>query len=156
MKLLRLGAMLDNPSHEAFVQKWHETGNKSQAYRYAFPESVNWKDSTVHPRASTLSKETKVLARFKELQQESADNHGITVKSLLDELDEARTIALGAEKPQTAAAVSATMGKAKLCGMDKQVIEHKGAVSHLNANYDIKADDPKQASQEYLELLKGG
>jgi hypothetical protein len=48
------------------------------------------------------------------------------------------------------------MGKAKLCGMDKQVIEHKGAVSHLNANYDIKSSDPKQASQEYLELLKGG
>ena len=28
--------------------------------------------------------------------------------------------------------------------------------TNLNANYDIKSDDPKQASQEYLELLKGG
>ena len=118
--------MLDNPSHEAFVQKWHETGNKSQAYRYAFPSSKKWKDDTIHNKASALSKDGEILARFKELQQESADNHGITVKSLLDELDEARTVALGAEKPQTAAAVSATMGKAKLCGMDKQVIEHKG------------------------------
>jgi phage terminase small subunit len=28
--------------------------------------------------------------------------------------------------------------------------------TNLNANYNIKSDDPKQASQEYLELLKGG
>jgi hypothetical protein len=41
----------------------------------------------------------------------------ITVDDLVRELDEARLIALGAVKPQSAAAVSATLGKAKLLGM---------------------------------------
>ncbi len=56
-----------------------------------------------------------------------ARRHGITVSGLLKELEEARTIALSCETPQTSAAVSATMSKAKLAGLDKQVIEHTGA-----------------------------
>ena len=56
-----------------------------------------------------------------------AHRHGITISGLLAELEEARTIALAAETPQTSAAVSATMSKAKLAGLDKQVIEHTGA-----------------------------
>lgn len=56
-----------------------------------------------------------------------AKRHGITVSGLLKELEEARTIALSCETPQTSAAVSATMSKAKLAGLDKQVIEHTGA-----------------------------
>lgn len=56
-----------------------------------------------------------------------ARRHGITVSGLLKELEEARTIALTCETPQTSAAVSATMSKAKLAGLDKQVIEHTGA-----------------------------
>ena len=55
-----------------------------------------------------------------------ARRHGITVSGLLKELEEARTIALTCETPQTSAAVSATMSKAKLAGLDKQVIEHTG------------------------------
>ena len=42
----------------------------------------------------------------------------------------ARTIALSCETPQTSAAVSATMGKAKLCGLDKQLIELSGEVNN--------------------------
>jgi len=33
---------------------------------------------------------------------------------------------LTAETPQSSAAVAATMGKAKLTGLDKQIIEHSG------------------------------
>ena len=47
----------------------------------------------------------------------------MTVDSLLVELEQARQIALGAETPQTAAAVSATLGKAKLVGLDKQILD---------------------------------
>lgn len=52
----------------------------------------------------------------------------VTVESLLEELEEARTAALGAATPQCGPAVAATMGKAKLCGLDKQIIEHVGDV----------------------------
>lgn len=48
----------------------------------------------------------------------------VTVESLTEELEEARVIAREDRVPT--AMVSATMGKAKLYGLDKQVIEHKG------------------------------
>lgn len=50
-------------------------------------------------------------------------NHGITISGLIEELEEARLAALNAATPQTSAAVAATMGKARLAGVDKQVVE---------------------------------
>ena len=52
--------------------------------------------------------------------------HGVTVDGLLKELEEARTVALTCETPQTSAAIAATMGKAKLTGLDKQIVEMSG------------------------------
>ena len=54
------------------------------------------------------------------------ERHEITVDTLLAELEEARKAALCAETPQTSAAVSATMGKAKLLGLDKKIVELTG------------------------------
>ena len=119
--------ILSDQKKEAFAQKWHETGNKSEAYRHSHPRSKKWKDETVHNKGYALSKDGEVLARYEELQQESADNHGITVNTLINELEEARQAALTAETPQSSAAVTATMGKAKLCGLDKDIVEHKVA-----------------------------
>lgn len=73
--------------------------------------------------------QVEVSARVAELRAEAAKRHSVTVESLIIELEEARAIALAAETPQTSAAVSATMGKAKLCGLDKQVIEHQGGMT---------------------------
>jgi hypothetical protein len=68
----------------------------------------------------------QVQARIAELREAVMDRHQITVDTLLAELEEARTAALGAETPQTSAAVSATMGKAKLLGLDKKIVEITG------------------------------
>jgi hypothetical protein len=119
-------AVLTDQKKESFVQKWHETGNKSEAYRYSHPTSKKWKDETVHNKASALSKDREVLARYKELQEETAHNHGVTIESLLQELSENRKLAL--EAMQLSAANAATMGKAKLCGLDIQKVEHSGVV----------------------------
>jgi len=124
--------ILKNPKEEAFVQKWHETGNKSEAFRYAFPKSLNWKDETVHSKASTLSKADKVQERYKELQEATAETHGITIESLLDELAENRRVALEAETPQASAANAATMGKARLCGLDVQKVENSVKVIQVD------------------------
>jgi len=112
---------LTNSKHEKFCLVWHETGNKSEAYRESHPNSLKWKDETVHNKASKLSKQGEVLARFNELQEDALKSHGITIATLLKELDEARGIALEAETPQSSAAITATMNKAKLVGLDKHV-----------------------------------
>lgn len=115
--------VLENGQHELFVQKWHETGNKTEAYKYAFPNCLKWKEESINNKASALSKVVEVSARYKEITQESADNHGVTIATLLTELEEARKLAMQPQNAQSSAAVSATMGKAKLVGLDVIKIE---------------------------------
>lgn len=111
--------MLKNATHELFVQKWHETDNKSEAYRLAYPvKTKRWKAVTIHKRASELSLNGDVMGRYEELKKETAADHGVTIALLLKELDEAKKAALSAETPQSSAAVSAIMSKAKLVGLD--------------------------------------
>ncbi|MDP0316572.1 terminase small subunit, partial [Glaesserella parasuis] len=71
----------------------------------------------------------KITARIEELQAEHIERHKLTVDDLLDELEVAREKAL--ERGQLSVAVSATMGKAKLLGLDKQVIDHTSSDGSL-------------------------
>ena len=123
---------LKNPAHEKFAQVWHETGRKSDAFRESHPHSLKWKDATVHNKASALSKKGEIAARFEQLQEEQLKGHHITVASLIAELDEAREVALGADTPQSGAAITATMSKAKLVGLDKHIVEVKATVETRN------------------------
>ena len=112
---------LTNPKHESFCQAWHETGNKTEAYRQSHPNSINWKDATINKRASELSLQGEISGRLKELQEDALKSHGVTIASLLLELDEARDMAMLDKNSHTSAAITATMNKAKLVGLDKHV-----------------------------------
>ena len=117
-------AVLENGQHELFAQKWHETENKSEAYRYAFPRSKKWKPESVHNKASELARLGEVSARCDELKEETAKTHGITVAGLIKELNEVIAIAKAAETPQCSAAASSIMNKAKLVGLDVVKVDH--------------------------------
>lgn len=117
---------------EAFCQAYIETGNASEAYRTAYAAD-KMKPEAIHVNASKLLDNAKVALRVKALQGEIKQRHNVTVDSLLKELEEARQAALGAETPQSSAAVAATMGKAKLTGLDKQIVEMRGSLG-LNLN----------------------
>lgn len=123
-------------AQDNFARVYVETGNASEAYRQAYPKSLKWKPESVAVRGSVLLTDANVVQRVEELKQTVAKRHAVTVDSLIAELEEARTVALSAETPQTSAAVSATMGKAKLCGLDKQVVEHTGNVNLWLSNDD--------------------
>lgn len=110
---------------EAFCLAYLETGNASEAYRKAY-NAENMKPETVNRKAKELLDHGKISARIEALQEEHRERHKITVDDLLAELEEARQVALGQSNPQTSAAVAATMGKAKLLGLDKQILEHSG------------------------------
>lgn len=115
--------ILKNGKHELFAQKWHELDNKTEAYRQSHPSSLKWKDAAINVKACELSKNDKVLVRYNELKQAVADNHGITVKSLLKELEAIKTLAMGTDTPQCSAAAGCVMSKAKLVGLDIVKIE---------------------------------
>ena len=59
------------------------------------------------------------MARYEQLQEDTVKAHGVTIESLILELNEAREAALSADTPQSSAAITATMSKAKLVGLDK-------------------------------------
>ena len=61
-----------------------------------------------------------------EVRAEMREVFMVTVESLTAELEEARQVAK--DNNSAAPMVAATMGKAKLYGLDKQIIEHRGDI----------------------------
>lgn len=100
---------------EKFCQKVAEGLSYSDAYRAAY-DAKKMKAETVHKRASELLENGEVTGRISELQKKTQKRHEETVDDILNELDEARKLAL--EMGQASAAVSASMNKAKLLGLD--------------------------------------
>lgn len=137
------------PKQESFCQLYIELGNASEAYRQSYDaDSMN--ENTVHVKASELLSSGKVSVRVEQIKAEHKKRHNITVDTLLLELEEARKAALSPdlEKPQTAAAVSATMGKAKLLGLDKKIIDittNGESLNKTNVNMSKLTDEQLRA-----------
>jgi phage terminase small subunit len=109
------------PKQELFAQAYLETSNASEAYKRAYNTQAN--ANTINRKASQLLKHPEVSTHITVLQNEQRKKHKLTIDDLLQELEQSRLLAL--ENIQCSAAVTATMSKAKLLGLDKQVIEHK-------------------------------
>lgn len=65
-------AALTNARHEKYAQGLASGMSQRAAYRAAFKSSERWKDSTVDAKACNLAKNDKILARLRELAEESA------------------------------------------------------------------------------------
>lgn len=113
------------PKQENFCLAYLETGNASEAYRRAY-NAENMKPESVNRLAKAQLDNVKIASRIEELREPIMKRHAITVDDLLRELEEARNLAMSIASP--APAVSAVMGKAKLLGMDKQIVQHVGDV----------------------------
>ena len=113
---------LPNARHERFAQELAKGKTADEAY-----EAAGYAQN--RGNATRLKANESVLKRVEELQGKAAEKVVITVESLCAELDEARALASSIKQP--AAAVAATMGKAKLMGLvvDKQKTEHSGKVT---------------------------
>ncbi|WP_395642771.1 terminase small subunit [Rudaea sp.] len=104
------------PKQEAFCRAYIETGNASEAYRRAY-DAKGMKLESVHRKAAEVFANGKVTARIAELHAELREDYRITAQTLLRELEHARCVAM--ERGNAQAMVAATMGKAKLAGLDK-------------------------------------
>ena len=74
--------------------------------------------------AIRLKGNEKVSARVEELQASHVQRHNVTVDSLTNELEDARLSAMDGSRES--AAISATMGKAKIHGIGAEKHEHSG------------------------------
>ena len=143
------------PKQERFCQLYIELGNASEAYRQSYDAS-KMKPETINTKAKELLNNGKITVRIEELRAEHKERHNIAIDDLIAELEEARQMALDLniqEKPQVSAAVTATMGKAKLLGLDKQVIEHTGAgggpIETINQN--VSTESYLKAREQVLD-----
>ncbi len=132
---------------EKFAQAFVETGDASEAFRRAYDAS-NMNANSVNRKAHEAKNHVKISARIDQLRSKVAKRHNVTVDSLVAELEEIKKIALSAETPQSSAAVAAVMGKAKLTGLDKQLIEMSGSLSVTLSNSQRAALD-KALDDEY-------
>lgn len=105
---------------ENFCLAYVETGNASEAYRRSY-DVGEMLPASINRLAFELLENIKITSRISELRSTVMQRHKITVDDLLAELDEAREI--GRETGKAAPMVAATMGKAKLLGLDKVLEE---------------------------------
>lgn len=113
---------LSNPKHERFAQELAKGATADEAYA-----SAGYKPD--RGNASRLTANDSVRARVAEITERGAIRAEITVATLLEELEQAREAALGAETPQSSAAVAASMSKAKLLGLIVDKSEAKVALT---------------------------
>ncbi len=111
----------------AFVRTYVELGNAAEAYRQAYDHHGT--DATARRAAHDVLHRPRVTAQVAQLQAEHQDRHCVTLDRLTEELEAARQLAFRNKSP--AAAVAATMGKARLHGLlvDKQELVQRPNVS---------------------------
>lgn len=116
------------PKQEAFCLTYIETGNASEAYRQAY-NAENMKPETVNRSAKELLDNPKITARLEALQEAHRERHNVTVDSLTTDLIDDRQLAR--DNKQANAAITATMGMAKLHGLivDKGKMELSGELT---------------------------
>lgn len=111
--------LLSNPRHERFAQELAKGKSASEAY-----EAAGYKPH--QPSASRLLSKAIVAARVTELQAKVAEKAEITALDIVRQLDEDRQLAVSLG--QSSAAVSATMGKAKLLGL---IVDKADVTNHV-------------------------
>lgn len=94
---------------------------KSQRQAYYDAGGTAKTDETADASVSRMLSDVTVRAFYDSMVGCIAEEAQITLKTLLAELEEARQAALCQEKPQAAAMVAASMGKAKLLGLEAPV-----------------------------------
>lgn len=112
------------------------------------PESVN-------RLAKDLLDNIKITSRLNELQNKHAKRHNTTVDTLLGELEEVRQLALTPNGEngtlQLNVAVNAIMGKAKILGFDKKVVDNISSDGSMTPSLKIEfveSDENNQSAEQ--------
>jgi phage terminase small subunit len=119
-------AALTNPRHERFAQELAKGKSQTEAY-----VNAGYKHS--RSAATRLAADVSICERVADIQGRAAVRAELTLADIIDELEEARQIALSADTPQSGAAVTASMGKAKLLGLVVDRSEVKSEVEVTDA-----------------------
>ncbi len=108
---------------ERFCHKYIETGNASEAYRFAY-DAENMSVASIKQEAYMLMQNPDISLTINNLREQYSKKHMVTVESLTKELEEARELAR--QKEEASPMISASMGKAKLHGIGQNKLDELG------------------------------
>lgn len=110
------------PKQRRFCELYVELGSYKSAYSAMAEECGSpVKDASSRIMGYRYSKEPLIKRYIAKLQEALSADLNITIEKIILELEEARLLAIAESNP--AAAIAATMGKAKVAGLDKKSIE---------------------------------
>lgn len=110
------------PQYELFAAEVARGASQSDAYRKAFPKSLQWADKTVWSRASELASVSEVKGRIDQLKRQAAEANELTVVEHLRTLNELREEARSVG--QMSAAIKAEELRGKCSGFYSERIVH--------------------------------
>lgn len=130
-----------------FVLLVAEGKPKNHAYAQA-GYKLNPRQDIVDANAAKLAGKAKVKAALTALALRARARAEVTIDVLLAELEEARQAALTENPKQSMASVQATMGKARLLGLDaaqiRHTVEHKPALNDVKGVIELDVDEWKR------------
>ena len=124
---------------EMFCLKYIETGNASEAYRYAYEVNKTCKAETVHRSAKEVLDNPKIATRLEELHSRHQRKNDVTVDKLSGMYQTAYELAEQTSQPN--AMNGSTTGLGKLHGLltDKAQVEVNLAVGFADRLNQLKA-----------------
>lgn len=132
---------------EAFLKAYLKNRNPKEAYKQAF-DVKSMSDQLCAVEGNKLLQHPKITLRLRQAHEKVAEKTGLTVETIIAELEEARQLAKMKENP--AAMAQATMGKAKVSGLiiDKQEVKKVDDFDRMSID-----ELREHIAQEYEEIL---
>ena len=127
---------------EKFCLEYHKLGKGrgAEAYRNAGYSVENMGAESIYSEVYKILQLPDIALRINELKEQDRERNAVTVDSITKELDEARALAL-TYKQGASAAVSASLGKAKLHGLLIDKVESKNLNLNANAEFPLTERD---------------
>lgn len=107
------------PKFEEFAWDYVICGSSSEAYARTH---TGVSKSAAYAQGRKLITEPAIAARIREIRDSLIEENFVNARSLIGELEESRTMARELGNP--AAMTSATMGKAKILGLEQTRVDH--------------------------------
>lgn len=150
---------LSNPRHERFawaiVQGLGGTTRAELAASHAYRQAgyLAKAGNSAEAAASRLLRRVKpIMDRVQEIQTELAKRKQVTVESIVEELEQARSLAERTEQPSAMVAASST--KAKILGLSIERHEHgnPGSFEQVTSTHDLADEMLRQANASLVQV----
>ena len=129
-----MGVPLLNPRQQKFVQAILEGKTQLEAYKAAGYSYAKMSDENARKQAVKYMRTPRIAGALADARAAALERISLTADDIVDQLMEARAIALSCEPRQVGAAVAASMGAAKILGhiverREVDVTHHKPGIS---------------------------